>query len=111
MIQKLKYIACVSVMLFVSGLSYALDNTQTDKDSCFLWEVRSKTATVYLMGSFHMFKRDMYPLDNCINGAFSKADTLVVEINMDAVDQDKMSAMFNERGRYPKGVTIEQRLS
>lgn len=111
MIEKLKYIAFVSVMLIISGLSYAFDDTKAGKDKCFLWEVRSKTATVYLTGSFHMFKKEMYPLDDCINNAFEKADTLVVEVNMNAVNQDEITELFKERGIYRENVTIEQRLT
>jgi len=58
-----------------------------------------------------MFKKEMYPLDICYKDAFEKADTLVVEVNMNAVDPDKITAMFNERGIYQGNVTIEQRLS
>ena len=111
MIIKLKYIVYVLMMLMVSGLSHASDDTKAGGGKCFLWEVRSQTATVYLMGSFHMFKKDMYPLDDCINNAFHKADTLVVEVNMNTVDQDKVEKLFEEKGIYQGDVTIEQRLS
>lgn len=111
MISKLKYIASVLVILLVPALSYASDDTKSAEGKCFLWEVHSRTATIFLMGSFHMFKSDMYPLDDCINDAFHKADTLVVEVNMMTVDQNKVEKLFKEQGIYQGDVTLEQRLS
>lgn len=108
---RLKYGLLMSVMLLMSGLAYALDDNKGNPDKCFLWEVRSKTATVYLLGSFHMFKKEMYPLNKCVSTAFDKSDTLVVEINMNAVDQEGMTSLFRERGIYPGDTTLEQQLS
>ena len=45
----------------------------------FLWELRSPTATVYLLGSVHVASGDMYPLDARIERAFQKSETLVLE--------------------------------
>ena len=108
---RLKYGLLMSVMLLMSGLAYALDDSKGNSDKCFLWEVRSKTATVYLLGLFHMFKKEMYPLDKCISAAFDKADTLVVEVNMNTIDQNRTASLFKERGIYPEDTTLEQRLS
>jgi len=111
MIEKMKYISCITLILFVSAFSNAFADTDASDKKCFLWEVRSKTATVYLMGSFHMFKKDMYPLDRCFDNAFQKADTLVVEVNMNTVDQDKITALFTDRGTYKGEVTLEKQLT
>lgn len=112
MLKSLQFGLYALVMLLTAGQSYALDQTsRSGEDKCFLWEVRSDTATVYLMGSFHMFKQDMYPLDECFTDAFDKADILVVEVNMNNVDQEKMAELFKQRGIYQGDVTIEQRLS
>jgi len=64
-----------------------------------------------MMGSFHMFKRDMYPLNDCFTNAFRNSDTLVVEVNMNEVDENQMATLFEDRGIYAGDVTIEQRLS
>ena len=109
--DKLKYGLFSLVMLFIYGTASATDVTQGGEGKCFLWEVKSKSATVYLMGSFHMFKRDMYPLNECFTNAFRNADTLVVEVNINDVDEDKMAKLFEGRGIYQGEDTIEQHLS
>ncbi|HEX7534535.1 MAG TPA: TraB/GumN family protein, partial [Syntrophales bacterium] len=52
------------------SLSYAEKN--------FLWRVQSKRNTVYVLGSIHLLKKDVYPLSRTIEGAFEKADILAV---------------------------------
>ena len=98
-------------MLLASAVSFASGDIQERDGKCFLWEIDSKTATVYLMGSFHMFKPEMYPLNYCFTDAFKKADTMVVEVNLNKVDENQMAKLFADKGIYQGDVTIEQRLS
>ncbi|MGH8078821.1 MAG: TraB/GumN family protein, partial [Lysobacter sp.] len=45
-----------------------------------LWKVSDADNTVYLLGSFHLLKRDDYPLSKDIDTAFAAADKLVFEV-------------------------------
>lgn len=76
----------------------------------FLWKVQSKTATVYLLGSVHAFKKELYPLPVKIEEAFQRSDALVVEANVDEIDLEKMMAML-EGAFYPENETLEKHLS
>jgi len=51
----------------------------------FLWQVRTGTATVYLLGSVHFMKKDAYPLDKIIEDAFDRSDTLAVEADINTI--------------------------
>jgi len=53
----------------------------------FLWEVKSATNSVYVFGSIHVAKPDMYPLPPAVEDAYHRADQLVVEA--DVTDQAK----------------------
>lgn len=76
----------------------------------FLWRVKSSKATVYLLGSIHLMKRESYPLPQVIEDAFAGADTLVVEANVQ--DAGQMDAMqFLEGTFYTGGDTIRQHVS
>ncbi len=48
----------------------------------FLWEVSSESNTVYILGSIHLARKDIYPLDPVIEDSFAKADYLVIESNI-----------------------------
>ena len=45
-----------------------------------LWKVSDADNTVYLLGSFHLLKRDDYPLSKDVDTAFAAADKLVFEV-------------------------------
>ena len=69
------------VLFFYSG-SYAADSQKN-----FLWKVRSKTGTVYMLGSIHYFKKEYYPLNKKIDDAFSESSSLVVEADINNPDK------------------------
>ncbi len=45
-----------------------------------LWKVSDADNSLYLLGSFHLLKRDDYPLSKDIDAAFDAADHLVFEV-------------------------------
>ena len=45
-----------------------------------LWKVSDADNSIYLLGSFHLLKRDDYPLSKDIDKAFAAADKLVFEV-------------------------------
>lgn len=77
----------------------------------FLWSVRSETATVYLLGSIHVAKPELYPLHPSIEAAFDQSDTLVVEINPDEFDMRGLQSLFVQYGSYPPTETLDQKVS
>lgn len=54
----------------------------------FIWEIKKDNAAVYLFGSIHIAKKDMYPFEKTIEDAFSSSSNLVVEV--DVSDTAKM---------------------
>ena len=51
----------------------------------FLWEVKSETGKVYILGSIHIGDSTLYPLDNIIEDLFAKSDFLVLELDISQV--------------------------
>jgi uncharacterized protein YbaP (TraB family) len=77
----------------------------------FLWEVKSDKATVYLFGSIHYAKADMYPLDEAIEDAFARSPNLVLEINPLKIDQAGLAQQILAEGMYMGERTIKDDLS
>jgi hypothetical protein len=77
----------------------------------FFWQVKSPTATVYLLGSIHFAKPDIYPLDQKIEDAFEKASYLVVELDQNQLDQDDMRRYILKHGMYEKPNSVESHIS
>jgi uncharacterized protein len=76
----------------------------------FLWQVKSATATVYLLGSVHVANEAMYPLDARIDEAFRSADTLVFETPMDASAQQRAAALLQGAGLYAPPDSLDKHL-
>jgi uncharacterized protein len=61
------------------------NNTAT----AFLWEVKSKSNTVYLFGTVHVGKSEFYPLAPVIEDAFKRSKKIVVEADITKADESK----------------------
>lgn len=66
----------------------------------FLWSVKSKTTTVYLLGSIHVADDSLYPLRDTILKAFAESSVLALEIDPDKVDKTVLPAAVFEKGMY-----------
>ena len=77
----------------------------------FIWKITSDSTIVYLLGSVHVADADTYPLANVIEDAFTDADILVVEVNINEVDSMKSLELILEYGAYPEGEGLKDYLS
>jgi uncharacterized protein len=84
-----------TIFFFLIQVVYAPGTDALDKKN-FLWKVRSKTATVYLLGSIHFLKKDVYPLDLKIEEAFEKSTALVVEADVNDVSQIDLEKLMGQ---------------
>ncbi|MBI5639710.1 MAG: TraB/GumN family protein [Nitrospirae bacterium] len=76
----------------------------------FLWKVRSRTTTIYILGSIHFSKRDIYPLNRKIEEAFERADILAVEADINNMGQMNVFDVLGN-AMYPGEDTIERHIS
>ena len=75
-----------------------------------LWEASGSSGKAYLFGSVHTAKPDMYPLNAAIEEAYAASDALVVEVNMNAVDQQAVSRKTMALGVNFDGTTLADTL-
>src|SRR3972149_6726624 len=98
------------VVLCLGSPLFAQEGANPGKRN-FLWKVRSETATACLLGSIHLLKPDMYPLDRKIEEAFDRSGVLVVETNVrDGAGGGRQKRMITG-ARDPRGATIRNHLS
>jgi uncharacterized protein YbaP (TraB family) len=64
------------------------------------WKASSAGNVVYLLGSIHLGSKDMYPLPTEIEEAFERSAALLVEIDLNHLDMQKMQAMVLQTGMY-----------
>jgi uncharacterized protein YbaP (TraB family) len=101
MIRRLLFLFCLcfSAQLIAS------------EDKAFFWEVKSNSATVYLLGSIHYADKSFYPLRSEIEAAFKSSDVLVVEVEMNSASVSSYNDLIASEGTYPGNETIKDHVS
>ena len=69
-----------------------------------LWEVTDGSNTVHLLGSIHLLRPEVYPLDPTIYEVFDSADVVVFEL--DLAEMGNAAAVMMTQGMYASGRTI-----
>jgi uncharacterized protein YbaP (TraB family) len=107
-----KALLALSALLILSFLAVSAGaaRAEEEKGRDFLWRVRSGTATVYLLGSIHVLKKDFYPLSKRIEDAFDRSAVLAVEADINNVSRMDITKML-EGAAYPGGDKVENHLS
>jgi len=85
---------------------------QAGEKPIFMWQVKSKTATVSLVGSIHVGKPEFFPLAEPFETVFADVPVLAVEVDMtDPANLQKSGVLIMQKGMLPGGTTLEDRLS
>jgi len=77
-----------------------------------IWEIKKDKATVYLFGSIHVAKKDMYPFDKTVEDAFSSSNNLVVEAilsNNTKASSDENELMYPENDDVYNHISKEEK--
>lgn len=114
MIKKIVF--AISAVLLSANLCFSApanikENAASPTRKNFLWQVRSATATVYILGSMHFAKEDLYPLDKKIEESFSAARFLMLEANIGNINTPAVQKIMTEKALYPAGDSVEKHLS
>ena len=76
----------------------------------FMWRYENGSTRLYLVGSIHVLKAALYPLPKQIEAAFSQADHVVVEVDVNA-DPAAIARTFAKFALLIDGARIEESLS
>jgi len=107
--QTIKLSVIFSLLVIFLFAVFAQDSLALSKKS-FLWKVQSKTNTVYVLGSIHYLKKEMYPLDEKIEKAFEQSDVLAVEADVTNIEKVDVQKLFGG-AFYTENETLEKHLS
>ena len=77
----------------------------------FLWEAVGEEGKAYLLGSIHLAREDLYPLDEVIESAFARSEALVVEVDLNQLDEGVLQLQALGAGIYGDGRSLESELS
>jgi hypothetical protein len=71
------------------------------------WRAQIGPSTVHFLGSVHVARAELYPLDPRIEAAFAASDVLVLELEMNQATQLQAAQRMLELGKLPSGVKLE----
>jgi uncharacterized protein YbaP (TraB family) len=78
----------------------------------FIWRVVNAPAPFYLVGSMHALRRDDYPTDlGEFDRVIDQSQKFIFERDPEKNDQALLARQLNAHATYPRGVTIQQRVS
>jgi len=101
-------VICFLIALF--GSSALPRETVSASQKSFLWKIRSKTNTAYVLGSLHFSKKEIYPLSEKIERAFSESEVLVVEADINDIKKFDIQK-FVTRAFYSENDTLAKHVS
>ncbi|MCF7912922.1 MAG: TraB/GumN family protein [Candidatus Cloacimonetes bacterium] len=102
--KNVKYIMSVVLLLIIVNLV-------AGEYSNFFWQVEKGDVVVSLCGSVHLMKPEYYPMREEIEQAFESADALVLEIDLNKIDLNKIQELISSKGIYGEGESLESELS
>lgn len=105
--SKLSRILSALILVFLIIL---VRDTLSQSPRSFLWKIQSKTSTVYVLGSLHLAKKEIYPLSQKIENAFDQSDFLVVEANVNDIKKIDIQKLM-ESAFYPANDVLEKHVS
>jgi uncharacterized protein YbaP (TraB family) len=104
-----KVLATSFILVFISFVIFAQESFSQSGKS-FLWKIQSKTNTVYVLGSLHYCKKEIYPLSEKIERAFGESEILVVEADVNDIKRINIQELMG-RAFYPERDTLEKHVS
>jgi uncharacterized protein YbaP (TraB family) len=107
--RRLKLSRILSIVVLVTLVIFVGD-TLSQSQKSFLWKIQSKTSTVYVLGSIHLAKKEVYPLHQKIENAFVQSDALVVEANVNDIQKIDTQKIM-ESAFYPANDALEKHIS
>src|SRR5574343_296708 len=74
------------ILMLMAFLAFFTSASAQSKKT-FMWEVESDKNKVYLLGSIHIGKEEMYPLPQVIEDAYNESPNIAFEIDITKVNQ------------------------
>jgi len=101
----------IKLLLFF-GLFLSLYGTAQFKNghNSFLWEMRQDGHTLYLLGSIHIAKQNLFPLAPAIEHAYESADAIAVEVDLNLAART-IPALIQTHAFLPPSTTVREFVS
>ncbi|HLQ71738.1 MAG TPA: TraB/GumN family protein [Bacillota bacterium] len=93
------------------GITVKKSVGEADGPGGFLWKVENNDTVVYLQGTIHIGKKDLFPLNEKIENAYSEADIVVPEVDINNMSLIETQEILQKLGMYEDGSDISDHIS
>ncbi len=76
-----------------------------------LWQINSSYNKIYILGSIHLGKENLYPLKEEIEKAYKEAEKIVVEVDITKIDALKMNKILKKYAFCPPDKSLKDLIS
>ncbi|QGH32835.1 hypothetical protein GI584_01655 [Gracilibacillus salitolerans] len=118
MISKKRWLLSVVLVVLVTVTACQSQDEMTrlaesehEGNGGFLWEVVHGDTTVYLQGTIHIGQEDFFPLNTASEAAYKRADVILPEIDLNALDIEEIQPMTMELALYEDGSKLQDHIS
>lgn len=77
----------------------------------FLWEIGLKQNKIFILGSIHLARPDIYPLNPMIEQVYNQTDILAVEADINNVNMPALQNWLLANGMYASGDGLTNHIS
>jgi len=99
------------VILFLSLEMLTLPGVTLAQDKHCLWQIKTSSNTIYILGSIHLMKENHYPLAPALEDAFIGVDHIVTEVDIDSLAMPGIAQTIAMMGLYTDGSTLSDKIS
>jgi uncharacterized protein YbaP (TraB family) len=105
-------VCLVLLSLLIAPLARGAEPAGETAQKLFCWKVTGpEGGVVYLLGTIHVGRADLYPLAPVIETSFKQADTLVTETDLiEPQDSARLLKLLMQKGTYPIGDSVENHI-
>jgi hypothetical protein len=103
------FLLALAALIAPAVLAQEIQGSSTNRHS--LWKLSGKPATVYLLGSVHLFKAEDYPLAAPIERAFTNAGIAAFETDIGEMERRATQPETLGMMMLPAGQTFREQLS
>ena len=104
----LRFAICLLLALAQTGFQ---QTAHAANDRGLFYRAELDGVKIYLLGSIHLGDDSMYPLRREMETAFTQADTLVVELDVNHIDSAHVAEWMQQHGNYPQGETLRDHIT
>lgn len=80
-------------------------------DHVFMWLVKGPRSKAYILGSLHVLRKGVYPLDTMIEKAYESCPRVLLEADPSGADEDELRDTMLRLGTFQDGRTLKDSVS